>query len=99
MNAIIKKYFRPVASAALAATFAVAALPLGASAQAEDQQIQGTVQSINSTFNITVLDSNGNLDNVELHQGTVINPTGLTLAPGMNVTVDGYDDGGQSTRT
>ncbi len=70
-------------------------MPLAASAQAEDQQIQGTVQSINSTFNITVLDSNGNLDNVELHQGTVINPTGLTLAPGMNVTVDGYDDGGQ----
>src|SRR5579872_573500 len=95
MNAIIKKYFRPVASAALAASFALAALPLAASAQAEDQEIQGTVQSINSTFNITVLDSNGNLDNVELHQGTVINPTGLTLAPGMNVTVDGYDDGGQ----
>jgi hypothetical protein len=95
MNAIIKKYFRPVASAALAVTFAVAA-PLAASAQqAEDQQLQGTVQSINSTFNITVLDSNGNLDNVELHQGTVINPTGLTLAPGMNVTVDGYADGSQ----
>lgn len=95
MNAIIQKYFRPVASAALAVTFAVAA-PLAASAQqAEDQQLQGTVQSINSTFNITVLDSNGNLDNVELHQGTVIDPTGLTLAPGMNVTVDGYADGSQ----
>ena len=95
MNAIIKKYFKPVASAALAVTFAVAALPMAASAQAEDQELQGTVQSINSTFNITVLDSNGNLDNVELHQGTVINPTGLTLAPGMNVTIDGYDDGSQ----
>jgi len=93
MNAIIKKYFKSVAGTALVAMFAVAALPLAASAQAEDQQIQGTVQSINSTFNITVLDSNGNLDNVELHQGTVINPTGLTLAPGMSVTIDGYDDG------
>jgi hypothetical protein len=94
MNAIIKKYFRTVAGGVLAATLAVA-LPLAASAQAEDQQLQGTVQSINGTWNLTVLDSNGNLDNVELHQGTVINPTGLTLAPGMSVTVDGYDAGGQ----
>ncbi|MGH7714811.1 MAG: hypothetical protein ACREML_02330, partial [Vulcanimicrobiaceae bacterium] len=94
MNAIIKKYFRSVASGMLVTALAVA-VPLAASAQAEDQQLQGTVQSINGTWNLTVLDSDGNLDNVELHQGTVINPTGLTLAPGMSVTVDGYDAGGQ----
>jgi hypothetical protein len=59
----------------------------------QDQQIQGTVGSINGTWNITVADANGYADSVDLHQGTIINPTGLTLEPGMNVTVDGYADG------
>jgi hypothetical protein len=59
----------------------------------QDQQIQGTVASINDTWNITVADANGYADNVALHQGTIINPTGLTLEPGMSVTIDGYADG------
>ena len=59
----------------------------------QDQQIQGTVASINGTWNITVADANGYADSVDLHQGTIINPTGLTLEPGMNVTIDGYADG------
>src|SRR5580693_9386 len=68
--------------------------PAIASAQdAPDQQIQGTVASINGTWNITVADANGYADSVDLHQGTIINPTGLTLEPGMNVTIDGYPDG------
>jgi hypothetical protein len=68
--------------------------PAVASAQSYgDQQIQGQVASINGTWNISVDDSNGNMDSVELHQGTIINPTGLTLAPGMSVTIDGYPDG------
>jgi len=58
-----------------------------------DQQIQGTVASINGTWNISVADANGSTDSVELRQGTIINPTGLTLEPGMNVTIDGYADG------
>ncbi|HEX3466713.1 MAG TPA: hypothetical protein VHT05_01280 [Candidatus Elarobacter sp.] len=58
-----------------------------------NQQIQGTVSSINDTWNITVSDSNGYSDSIELHQGTIINPTGLTLEPGMSVTIDGYADG------
>jgi hypothetical protein len=62
-------------------------------ANAPDQQIQGTVASINGTWNITVNDANGYADSVDLHQGTIINPTGLTLEPGMSVTVDGYADG------
>jgi hypothetical protein len=59
----------------------------------QDTQIQGTVASVNGTWNITVADANGYADSVALHQGTIINPTGLTLEPGMNVTVDGYADG------
>lgn len=58
-----------------------------------DQQIQGQIVAINGTWNITVHDANGYADSVELHQGTVINPTGLTLEPGMSVTIDGYPDG------
>ena len=83
----------------LIAALAAAALftPIVASAQdyadAGDQQIQGTISSINGAWNITVNDANGYRDSVELHQGTVINPTGLTLEPGMNVTIDGYGDG------
>jgi len=59
----------------------------------QDTQIQGTVASINGTWNLTVADANGYADSVDLHQGTIINPTGLTLEPGMNVTIDGYADG------
>jgi hypothetical protein len=59
----------------------------------QDQQIQGTVASINGTWDITVADANGYADSVALHQGTIINPTGLTLEPGMSVTIDGYADG------
>ena len=35
----------------------------------QDQQIQGTVASINGTWNLTVADANGYADSVELHQG------------------------------
>ncbi len=59
----------------------------------QDTQIQGTVAAINGTWNITVADANGYADSVALHQGTIINPTGLTLEPGMSVTIDGYADG------
>jgi hypothetical protein len=62
-------------------------------AAGQDTQIQGTVASINDTWNITVADANGYADSVALHQGTIINPTGLTLEPGMSVTIDGYADG------
>jgi hypothetical protein len=59
----------------------------------QNQQIQGTVSAINGTWNITLADANGYSDSIALHQGTIINPTGLTLEPGMNVTIDGYADG------
>jgi hypothetical protein len=61
--------------------------------QSQDESIHGRIYSIDGTFNITVTDDNGYMDNVQLHQGTVINPTGLTLAPGMEVTIAGYSGG------
>jgi hypothetical protein len=86
----------------LGAAIAAAALITPGFASAQDamaynsdanQQIQGTVAAINGTWNITVADANGYADSVALHQGTIINPTGLTLEPGMQVTIDGYADG------
>jgi hypothetical protein len=86
----------------LGATLAAALIaPAVASAQSvpsyadagANQQIQGTVAAIDDTWNISVNDANGYTDNVALHQGTIINPTGLTLEPGMSVTIDGYADG------
>jgi hypothetical protein len=92
----------------LAAVLALSglALPIVASAQdipsyaqpataSADETITGRIASINGTFTITVNDDRGFVDNVELYQGTIINPTGLTLEDGMSVTLVGYADGSQ----
>lgn len=96
----IKNVFIPrllgaaIAAAALITPALVSAQELPSYAVGDtNQQIQGTISSINDTWNITVADANGYSDSIELHQGTIINPTGLTLEPGMSVTIDGYADG------
>jgi hypothetical protein len=58
-----------------------------------DQQIQGRVVSYNGHYELAVRDDHGYIDHVRLHDGTVIDPTGLTLADGMVVTVLGYNAG------
>jgi hypothetical protein len=58
-----------------------------------DETIRGTVAAINGPYNISVRDERGFVDNVNLHQGTIINPTGLSLAPGQTVTIMGHNDG------
>jgi hypothetical protein len=97
---------RPLRISSVFLALAVAALPIVALAQeappsygqpgppSQDQVLKGRIASIDSKFAITVDDENGYSDNVQLHQGTVINPTGLTLAPGMTVTIAGYNAGG-----
>jgi hypothetical protein len=97
-----------VASRMLAATLALAgmlAAPIVTSAQSlpsyarpaaperHDETIHGRIASIDSTFHIRVNDERGFVSAVELHQGTIINPTGVTLAPGMSVTIYGYPSG------
>jgi hypothetical protein len=59
----------------------------------QQETIRGTVYSINGKYNITVRDSRGFLDNVKLHDGTIINPRGWTLRPGNRVTVNGQPSG------
>jgi len=88
--------------AALAAALILAA-PLAATAQdapsyasqgpSDDQQIRGRIANFDGGYNLQVRDDKGYLDNVVLHQGTIINPTGLTLAPGMVVSILGFNQG------
>jgi hypothetical protein len=59
----------------------------------DDGQIRGRITGFDGAYNVRVTDENGYADNVELHEGTIINPTGLTLAPGMIVSVLGYNAG------
>ncbi|HUA09871.1 MAG TPA: hypothetical protein VMA98_11445 [Candidatus Acidoferrales bacterium] len=58
-----------------------------------DEQIRGRIASFDGAYSLTVNDDRGFVDNVQLHDGTIINPTGLTLAPGMVVSILGYNAG------
>jgi small nuclear ribonucleoprotein (snRNP)-like protein len=94
--------------AALAA-LAVTAVPLGAFAQtaAPDappsyarpiggtagETITGRIASFDGAYNLQLRDDRGFIDNVQLQQGTVINPTGVRLTSGMSVTIHGVNRG------
>lgn len=69
------------------------ALPSYAQAAGDDQEIRGRVIALSGDYDLTVRDQNGYIDHVRLHEGTIINPTGLTLAPGMVVSILGYNAG------
>jgi hypothetical protein len=58
-----------------------------------EEKITGKISSIDSKYRLQVRDDRGFMDRVELHQGTVINPRGLQLQPGMAVTIFGYNRG------
>src|ERR1700722_10290898 len=96
MTNLQKRLLTILSTAALACTLT----PLAASAQdapsyaGGGETIHGTIVSIHGKYNISVHDARGFVDNVSLHDGTVINPTGLTLAPGEAVTIEGSAAGG-----
>jgi len=58
-----------------------------------DAQIRGRIVNFDGGYNLQVKDERGYVDNVQLHPGTIINPTGITLAPGMVVSILGYNAG------
>lgn len=58
-----------------------------------DAQIRGRILAFDGAYSVQVRDERGYVDNVQLHRGTIINPTGLTLAPGMVVSILGYNAG------
>jgi hypothetical protein len=81
----------------LAALFAAAALPAAAQAvpsyATTQASIRGRVSGFDGKYALTVRDAKGYVDRVQLHDGTVINPRGLTLGSGMTVTVYGRAEG------
>lgn len=58
-----------------------------------EETIHGRINQFDGKYHLEVRDDRGFVDNVEMHQGTVINPTGLSLQPGMEVTIMGYNRG------
>ncbi|HYZ16838.1 MAG TPA: hypothetical protein VE591_10575 [Candidatus Acidoferrum sp.] len=95
--------FRPLLAATLA--LLILATPLAAQAQAlpayarpeagsgDTQSIRGRIESVDGAYHLMVRDERGFVDSVQLEQQTIISPSGLTLAPGMNVMIAGYDAG------
>ena len=59
----------------------------------DEEVVRGQIVSFDGGYNLRVRDDRGFIDTVELHQGTIINPTGLRLAPGMSVTIRGVNRG------
>jgi hypothetical protein len=55
--------------------------------------VHGQIVAFDGGFNLQVRDEHGFVDTIALHQGTIINPTGLRLTPGMTVTVHGVNHG------
>jgi hypothetical protein len=58
----------------------------------DEDTVHGRIVSVNG-YDISVRDDKGYVDHVRLHQGTIINPTGLSLAPGLSVTILGFNEG------
>ena len=52
-------------------------------------QVQGTIAQIVGKYDIRVKTTRGDLQDVTLQRGTIINPTGMTLRPGIRVIVRG----------
>jgi hypothetical protein len=69
------------------------AQPATPSYATQDEQIHGRIASFDGRYDLQVRDDRGFLDHVRLHDGTIINPIGLTLAPGMIVSIDGFNAG------
>ena len=79
-----------IGSSAGAAGAQPARLPSYASGE---EVIRGRIASIDGKYRLRVRDDRGFVDNVTLHDGTVINPTGLRLSPGQSVTIMGHNIG------
>ncbi len=58
-----------------------------------DESIRGRIAAIDGKYQLQLHDDRGFIDKVSLHDGTIINPTGLRLAPGQSVTIHGHTAG------
>jgi hypothetical protein len=82
-----------VPASAFAQTDAPAPSSARPSYSSAEDVVRGQVVAFDGAYNLQVRDERGFVDNVVLHQGTIINPTGLRLSPGMSVTVRGVNRG------
>jgi hypothetical protein len=94
MRSLLKK----VAGATTLALLAVSAVAVAQPSYAHKAPyhvhvIKGVITSFNGRYDLLLRDKHHYIDNVRLHQGTVINPTGVTLTPGMHVTIYGEPNG------
>ena len=78
-------------SFAPAAAFAQDGMP--SYATHEGETIKGTIKSFDGAYTMYVRDVRGYVDNISLHQGTIINPTGIRLEAGYPVTITGHPSG------
>ncbi len=101
MNTRVKRALQIIAAAAAALAVIVApslglaqqpaAMPTYATPARET--IKGTISGFNGATTMYVRDVRGYVDNVTLHQGTIINPTGIRLQPGYPVAIYGRPSG------
>lgn len=59
----------------------------------DEEIVRGRISAFDGGYNLEVRDDRGFIDRVALHQGTIINPTGIRLQPGMSVTIYGVNRG------
>lgn len=95
LAALIALAAAAVPAGAFAQTAASEALPSYArsSTVPGDETIHGRIASFDGAYNLQVSDDRGYVDNVQLQQGTIINPTGIRLTTGMSVTIHGVNRG------
>jgi hypothetical protein len=58
-----------------------------------EESIRGRIATVEDKYHLQLRDDRGYVDNVSLHDGTIINPTGLRLSPGQSVTILGHNVG------
>lgn len=99
MKSWVKQALRtlPAAAASIAflsfPTIGLAQEPMPSYAVTKVETIKGTVSSFNGATTMYVRDVRGYIDDVTLHKGTIINPTGIRLQPGYPVTITGRPNG------
>lgn len=100
MNSNSKTTTSAFGALALAATTFFASAPAAASAaEAHLTHLRGTIAAVDGKTDLRVLTTSGANVAVSLHRGTIIAPLGLTLRPGMNVSLSGSSDGSRFDAT
>jgi hypothetical protein len=98
-SAVIDSARKALVAAAAIAACAAAATPALAgpsdmpSYATGEESIRGRIASFDGKYHLELRDDRGFVDRVSLHDGTVINPTGLRLSPGQSVTILGHNTG------